>query len=72
MQFPFFKKRCKRIKRLIMRKISHEDFVNDTENMDDYDGITVVMIVVAVVVDDNVVYMATIRNRILGKTSKYV
>ena len=34
-----------------MRKISHEDLVNDAENVDDYDGITVVMIVVAVVVE---------------------
>ena len=38
-----------------MRKISYEDFVNgvdyEDENGDDYDGITVVMVVVAVVVE---------------------
>ena len=38
-----------------MRKISYEDFVNDVdyedENVDDYDGIVVVMLVVAMVVE---------------------
>ena len=38
-----------------MRKISYKDFVNDVdyedENVDDYDGILVVMDVVAVVVE---------------------
>ena len=50
-----------------MRKISYEDFVNDVdyddENVDDYDGIVVVTVVVAVVVEVTVAFMATIRSK---------
>ena len=46
-----------------MRKISYEDFVNDVdyedENVDDYDGIVVVMLVVAMVVE--VTMLPTLR-----------
>ena len=52
MKFPFFKKRCSRIERYKIRKISYEEFVNDVhyqdENVDDYDGTVVVMVVVEI------------------------
>ena len=48
-------KKCSRIKRSLLRKIRHEDFVNDIdyedENADDYDATVAVMVVVAVVVE---------------------
>ena len=51
MKLPFFKK-SNRIKRLIMRKIRYEDFVDDVEyddeNVDEYDDIVVVTLVVEV------------------------
>ena len=58
-----------------MRKINYEDFVNDVdyedENMDDYDGIVVVMVVVAVVVEETMSpTWRYLRNRTLSKTCR--
>ena len=62
MMFPFFKK-CSRTKAFV-NDVHYED-----KNVDDYDGIVVVKVVMAVVVD-NVAYLETIRNRAFSKTCR--
>ena len=48
-------RKCSRIKRSIMRKIIYEDCVNDVgyedENVDGYDGIVIVFVMVVVVIE---------------------